>query len=140
MTGEIFYEVRAAALLSMTGVPGDNYVLALLSGGVELSGNGYGRTTVIAIENPQDASTSFWNHVAETGGPSRLLQNLDIEWASAASGANWTFDEIRIIKPAASGSYLFRFVSTLPFTVADGNTLVIPAGSLVIQDASDELS
>lgn len=78
-------------------------------------------------------SPAFWGPDAD-GNP---VQDIAVLWGAAASGGDWTFDEVRFIKPGTSGSYMIRFTSTGPVTVKDGDTLNLPAGTFTITDLSE---
>ena len=78
----------------------------------------------------------FW----ASDGAGTLTQDISIPWPAAASGGDWVFDEIRFIKPGTSGSYMMRFLAATALRIVDGNTLLIPAGTLVITNASASLA
>ncbi len=225
MTGELSYALRSAGIFYMAGmdvppvftgdagIPGvayvaePNYEVALLSAGIELSGNGYARaslpigtvhtaswarsgtlctvttaephnlaagTTPIEIMATDDYSavtfgtktctrtsaTEFTFACLAAGATSgtlameppspfwalsgsdpdlSLVQIVDIVFP-AASGGSWSFDVLRLIRSGASGGYEMRFVASATITVADGNTLTIAAGALVVNDLSSSLA
>lgn len=85
----------------------------------------------------------FWD-VDSTGADDEttyfLAQALALTFP-AASGGNWTYDELRVHAAAAAGAWKFRFrtQNTSGLLVADGDQLIIPAGTLVVNDRSLEL-
>ena len=78
---------------------------------------------------------AFWLVVTSTDQVALGLEQIkNIVWSAAASGGNWTFNEIRLIPEGTSGSYAMRFLSPVVITVPDGDTLTIAAGTLFVDD------
>jgi len=216
MQSEIGYALRVAM---MGAVAGDldaaytypaSYQVALLSGGVEISGNGYARHVVctgirmlaswtrsaavitvtvaeahglsVGDEVTVDTSSStgavtnttftltavtsttfeftgiaggaasgtlyytpdpdlfFWVSSDDADDYRTYTQGVTISWSTAASGGDWSFDEIRFIKAGTTGEYMLKFAGETATRVPDGDSLIIPLGTLTISDISGDVS
>ncbi len=85
----------------------------------------------------------FWDVDSDTGVDELqsffLVQMLAIAFP-AASGAAWTFDEMRMHIAGATGAWAKKIPTVAQVTVADGDQLIIPAGTLTLTDRTLELS
>ncbi len=132
------YSVDIQLSSNLTSVPLGQYVCTVTSsvsitftvaaGGPAGGGGG----DIVTIAPP-----AFWEDDSDSNH-ANFIQALQINFA-AASGADWHYNELRLHAAGSSGSYLFRFMATADDTVADGDTLVIAAGTLKFQDVTPEL-
>jgi hypothetical protein len=86
---------------------------------------------------------AFWD-VDSTGADDEttyfLTQALALTFP-VVTGADWTYDELRVHAAGGAGAWKFRFKTqnTSGLLVPVGEQLIIPAGTLVVNDRSLEL-
>lgn len=78
----------------------------------------------------------FWDRTLDADGYAILTQARAIEWATAATGGEWTFDELRFIEPDSGGDFWFKFVGETTTRIADGDSVMITTGTLTVTDIS----
>lgn len=94
--------------------------------------------TLAGPRNMTFQTARFWT--PSTFSDSAILTQVPDIVFPAASGSDWTFDELRLHDPDVSGGYLMSFKWDVPNVLPDGNTLRISSGTLVINDLSSTLS
>lgn len=100
-----------------TTAPGD------AGGGVEVSGNGYGRVTV---------TNNLTNWPASSGGSKSNGASFDF---ATASGGNWgTIQAFAVLDAISAGNFLYWGTVTTPKDVNDGDTAKFPIGSITITE------
>jgi hypothetical protein len=99
------------------------------AGAGEVSGNGYARVQV----NRDGATTPFWTAPASNGSGGMKVENNDqIDFPTASGGAWGTITHFAIFDASSSGNMLFSGALTASKVIGDGDKLVFPANTLVI--------